>query len=200
MDKCAECIIRFILVRDIDSDAFQVGLSWHTGKEDAPALYRKLHLKPELIKEQLLKCVCILYLRIHIMCIGLQRKGHPWVYVLDSEFCSRLAMVTWCRSCLYCHRVSLEIDTIHWLTLLCVGMVEFLFPCVVTLHITFSPRCHEWCKHGTCTTMSQHTFFQSVLDYYSNGMQFGELLQQQGVVPSQSKRYSVRETSVYSYM
>lgn len=53
-------------------------------------------------------------------------------------------------------------------------------------------RDHEWCKHGTCSGMSdEHTYFRTVLDYFENGMQFGGILQNQGIVPSEDRQYSV---------
>ena len=52
-------------------------------------------------------------------------------------------------------------------------------------------REHEWLKHGTCSGMSdQHTYFSTVLDYFE-GHKFDDLLHNQGVVPSEEKKYPV---------
>lgn len=53
--------------------------------------------------------------------------------------------------------------------------------------------CHEWCKHGTCSTMpDEHTYFATVLDYYDQ-MMFGDILLNQSVRPSNDTTYSVKD-------
>ncbi len=38
---------------------------------------------------------------------------------------------------------------------------------------------------------NEHTYFKTILDYFENGMMFGNLLQNQGIVPSEDRQYSV---------
>lgn len=53
-------------------------------------------------------------------------------------------------------------------------------------------RCHEWCKHGSCTDFSEYAFFETILDYYEqDGMEFGDILEKGGVLPSDDKNYPV---------
>ena len=59
-------------------------------------------------------------------------------------------------------------------------------------------RAHEWCKHGTCSGMpDEHTFFKTILDYYDNNM-FGNILQNQGIVPSDDTGYDVSCAIIYN--
>jgi len=55
---------------------------------------------------------------------------------------------------------------------------------------------HEWLKHGTCASgipslSNEHGFFSTVLGLFEKGLNFGQVLRDNNIVPSSSTTYQV---------
>lgn len=75
---------------------------------------------------------------------------------------------------------------------MCVNAVYVCTPLMTPYLLTSMHRYHEWCKHGTCSDMpDEHTFFETILNLYDDGLQFGDILRNQGIVPAEDSSYSV---------
>ena len=72
---------------------------------------------------------------------------------------------------------------------------------IIHIIIVLLHRKHEWNKHGTCSCElnTQSKYFGKGLDLYENGLNFGDILKNADIRPSQNNDYSVCNSHCYNY-